>query len=571
MGMEEFFQQGPVPDNPFTSDPLLQAFLHWRLPADLQESLAPGLLAFSQRVVGEVRPLGREAEAHPPRHVPFDGWGARIDRIEVNPAWKRLQDISAEEGLVSIPYTRSAGSFSRLHQFSRLYMFHPDAAWFTCPLAMTDGAARALELHADEELKNRTLPHLLSRDPAEFWTSGQWMTERAGGSDISATGTTARKHGPLYALHGTKWFTSATDSPMALTLARIEGAAHGSAGLSLFCVELFDGEGRLQGIRVNRLKDKLGTRALPTAELILDGTPARLVGDKGHGVRKMSSLFNLTRVHNSVFAVSFMRRALALAKDYAGRRRASGAELIALPAHAETLSRMQVEWEGCFHLTFHLALLLGREEAGEAAEGEPALLRLLTPIAKLFTAKRAVCLVAEAMESFGGAGYVEDTGIPALMRDTLVLPIWEGTTNVLALDVLRAMEREGAFEPFVEDVSQRLRKVRGDALAESVRRVRKALETLQEGRKRMDAEEPAYAEALARPFAFGMARAYIGALLLEFASWMEAKGLPGPVVGRGLLRSASVAMRWCREPLVSLPEADPAHRRVSADILRESP
>jgi putative acyl-CoA dehydrogenase len=567
--MEEFRQEGPVLGNPFADDPILQAFLRWRLPADLQESLAPGLLAFGQRILDEVQDLGRRAESQPPRHTPFDAWGNRIDRIEVSGAWQRLQDIAAQEGLVSIAYERAAGSYSRLHQFSRLYMFHPDAAWFTSPLAMSDGAARALELHGDDALKDRALSRLLSRNPARFQTAGQWMTERAGGSDVSRTGTTAKKQGSLYALQGIKGFTSAT-SPMALTLARIEGSAHGSAGLSLFYVELLDEAGRLQNIRVNRLKEKLGTHALPTAELILDGTPARLVGEKGHGVRKLSSLFNLTRLHNSIYAVAYMRRALVLAKDYATRRQASGTDLLGLPAHAETLARMQVEWEGCFHLTFHLALLLGREEMGETVEGEAALLRLLTPVAKLFTAKRAVCCVAEAMESFGGAGYVEDTGIPMLMRDTLVLPIWEGTTNVLALDVLRAMEKEGAFEPFAEDVAQRLRKVKGDALAESVRRVRKALETLQEARKRMDGTEPEYAEALARPFAFGLARTYIGSLLLEFASWMATDGIPGNSAHRGPLRSAAVAMRWCREALVSLPEADPAHRRASADILSEN-
>lgn len=568
--MDGFIQQGPVLENPFAADPLLQAFLRWRLPADLQETLAPGLLEFGRRVVDEVQVLGPQAETHPPKLTPFGPWGERIDQIEVSGAWKRLQDIAAIDGLVAIGYERREGAFSRLHQFSRLYLFHPDAAWFTCPLAMTDGAARALELHADEGLKELALPHLLSRDPAEFWTAGQWMTERAGGSDVGrATATTAKKHGHGYLLHGDKWFTSATTSPVALTLARIEGAPAGSAGLSMFFVELFDETGRLRNIRINRLKDKLGSRALPTAELTLDGTPARLVGDKAHGIRKMSSLFNLTRIHNSVYAVAYMRRALSLAKDYALRRKAFGRPLAELPAHAETLSEMQVEWEGCFHLTFHLTLLLGREETGESAEGEAALLRLLTPVAKLFTAKRAVALVAEAMEAFGGAGYVEDTGIPTLMRDTLVLPIWEGTTNVLAMDVLRAMEKEGAFEPFVEDVSARLRRVKGDTLAESVRRVRKALEALQEARKRMDGFEPEFAEAIARPFAFGLARTYIGSLLLEFASWMASEGLAAPDPGR--LRSSQVAARWCREPLVALPDADPVHRRISSDILKEKP
>src|SRR5690606_28257371 len=170
--MKEFIQQGPILGNPFADDPLLQAFLRWRLPADLQETLAPGLLGFGARVLDEVQELGPQAESHPPRHTPFDAWGNRIEQIEVSGAWNRLQDISAREGLVAIGYERAEGAYSRLHQFCRLYMFHPDAAWFTSPLAMTDGAARAIELHGDEFLKERALPRLLSRNPAEFWTSG---------------------------------------------------------------------------------------------------------------------------------------------------------------------------------------------------------------------------------------------------------------------------------------------------------------------------------------------------------------------------------------------------------------
>src|SRR3954468_21735244 len=173
--MDEFIQTGPVLGNPFASDPLLQSFLRWRLPADLQETLGAGLLAFGDRILNEVQGLGPQAEAHPPRHIAYGPWGERIDQIEVSGAWKRLQDISAREGLVSIGYERAEGPFSRLHQFAKLYLFHPDSAWFTCPLAMTDGAARALELHGDERLRDRALPHLLSRNPAEFWTSGQWM------------------------------------------------------------------------------------------------------------------------------------------------------------------------------------------------------------------------------------------------------------------------------------------------------------------------------------------------------------------------------------------------------------
>lgn len=565
--MAEFIQPGPALGNPFAADSLLQAYLRWRLPPDLQESLAPGLLAFGGRVQDEVASLGMEAESHPPRHIPFGPWGDRVDQIEVSGAWRRLQDIAAEEGLVALAYERSEGPFSRLHQFSRLYMFHPDSAWFTGPLSMTDGAARTLELHGDAMLKEDVLPRLLSRRPDRFWTAGHWMTEREGGSDFSRISTSARRHGPRvfdYVLHGQKWFTTATASPMALALARIEGAPDGSDGLSLFHVELFDEEGRLRNIRVDRLKEKMGMRALPTAELTLEGTPAMLVGEKGHGVRKIAGLLNLSRIHNTFYAVACMRRALALAKDYATRRQAFGRSLLEQPLHAETLSALQVEWEGCFHLAFHLGLLLGRQETGEGRDGEAALLRLLTPVAKLYTGKQAVSFVSEAAEAFGGMGYVEDTGIPTMVRNAMVLPVWEGTTNILSLDVLRAMDRDAAFEPLVEDVQARLRKVKEDGLGDGVKRVRKALEILREAKSRMDQGDAAQGEAQARAFSFGVARVYAGSLLLEYASWLT----EGPAAS-GHARAAQVALRWCREPMVSLPNPDAVHRASTGSILEE--
>lgn len=578
--MAEFIQPGPALGNPFASDPLLQAYLRWRLPPDLQESLAPGLLAFGRRVQEEVGDLGREAESHPPRHVPFGPWGDRVDQIEVSGAWRRLQDISAEEGLVALAYERAEGPFSRLHQFSRLYMFHPDSAWFTGPLSMTDGAARTLELHGDSRLREEVLPRLLSRRPGEFWTAGQWMTEREGGSDFGRTSTTARRgpghrtagNGNEYALHGSKWFTTSTASPMALVLARIEGAPEGSDGLSLFLVEVFDEDGRLRNIRVDRLKEKMGMRALPTADLTLDGTPAALVGEKGHGIRRISGLLNLARIHNTLFAAAGMRRALALAKDYAAHRLAFGRPLLEQPLHAETLAAMQVEWEGCFHLAFHLAFLLGRQETGDfsgsyslgSREGEAATLRLLTPAAKLYTGKQAVSLAAEAAEAFGGMGYVEDTGIPAMVRNALALPVWEGTTNVLSLDVLRAMDRDSAFEPLAEDVQARLRKAKEDGLAEGVKRVRKALEVLREAKSRMDQGDAPHGEAQARAFAFGLARTYAGSLLLEHASWLS----EGAAASEHA-RAREVALRWCREPLAALPPADAAHRAATRGILGE--
>src|SRR5256714_5434289 len=309
----------------------------------------------------------------------------------------------------------------------------PCSALYSCPLAMTDGAARFLDVYGDESTR-AVFAHLTSRDPRQFWTSGQWMTERSGGSDVGSTSTVAKcESGNDYRMYGVKWFTSATTSQVAMTLARIEGAPSGGSGLSVFLVTLRDRDGTLRNIRVERLKDKLGTRALPTAELTLEGTPARLVGGAGDGIRKIATLFNITRVYNAVAAVAGMRRALALATDYARRRNAFGKPLIEHPLHRETLAELELEFRAAFLLAFRVVELLGKEESGEASESELRLLRFLIPVAKLYTAKQAIAVASETIEAFGGAGYVEDSGIPRLLRDAQVVSIWEGTTNALGL------------------------------------------------------------------------------------------------------------------------------------------
>jgi hypothetical protein len=315
---------------------------------------------------------------------------------------------------------------------------------------------------------------------------------------------------------------------------------------------------------VERLLHTLGLRALPLADIALEGTPALLVGERGHGVRKLAPLFTLTRIHGTLQAAAAMRRALALAKDYAGRRKAFGRSLIDQPLQAETLGAMQVEWEGCFHLAFHLSLLLGRQEAGGARDGEAALLRLLVPVAKLYTGRSAVAMAIEAAEAFGGAGYVEDTGIPALVRNAMALPVKDGTTHVLALDVLRALDRDAAFEPLLEDAQARLRKVREDGFSDALRRVRRALDSLKEAKSRIAGGDAAYAEADARAFALGLARAYAGTLMLEFASWSAESGT-GPAADR----AAQAAIRWCREPMASLPVPDAAHRAATRSLLAD--
>lgn len=542
--MSDFFQAPPCLGNQYDEDRVLKTYLEWKLPAPMRHKIEAELHHLGQRVIEDIHQLGQEAEASLPKHIPYDPWGKRIDHIEVHQAWNELDKISAQERLIAIGYEREHGALSRIHQFAKLYLFHPSSAIYTCPLAMTDGAARALELYADESLKKHAFPHLTSSDPSQFWTSGQWMTERTGGSDVSGTSTIAKPSGSKFLLNGVKWFTSATTSQMAMTLARIEGAPPGSKGLSLFYVELRDPNGALNGIRINRLKDKLGTRALPTAELTLDNTPAVLVGAPGDGVKKISSLFNITRIYNACCAVGYMRRAIALARDYANKRVAFGRPLSQHGLHLETLANMQIEFTGAFHLVFHAIELLGKDELGQATESERAVLRLLTPLAKLYTAKQSIALVSEALEAFGGAGYIEDTGLPQLLRNAQVLSIWEGTTNILSLDALRAIHRENAAEAFLDDIQKRLHQISNQKLSSSKEKAKNSLQTLQHYINTMQQMSEEEHQIGARQFAFAMTQTYIASLLLEYAEWSLFHN-KDPL-------ASITAIRWCAKKLPEL-------------------
>jgi alkylation response protein AidB-like acyl-CoA dehydrogenase len=422
---------------------------------------------------------------------------------------------------VAAAYEREYGRFSRPYQFALAYLFHPSTDVYTCPLAMSDGAARTLIRSGNRELIERAVPHLTSRDPEVFWTSGQWMTESTGGSDVGTSETEARQDEPgAWRLYGRKWFTSAATSQIALTLARPQGNGPGGKGLALFYLELRDENGYLQNIRIHRLKDKLGTRKVPTAELTMDGTPAQLVMEAANGVRNIIPMLHLTRTWNAISAVAMMRRGLALARDYSRKRVAFGAALSRKPLHLETMAGLQAETEAAFHLTFYLVELIGREEAGEISAEDHDLLRLLTSLAKLCTGRQAVAAASEVLELFGGAGYVEDTGLPLLLRDSQVLPIWEGTTNVLSLDALRAISKDESLEALKAKVTRSVEKAKASELALAGQAAISALFSAERWlMQALASDQMAILEAGARRFAMTLARALALALLVEHAQW----------------------------------------------------
>jgi alkylation response protein AidB-like acyl-CoA dehydrogenase len=516
-----FRQEPPRLGNQYEDDRALRSYLKRQLPPEVLRDVEPSLAELGELAGGELYRMQLEDRLNEPRLTQWDAWGERVDRIEVSTLWRVAERVAAERGLVATAYERRHGRHSRTHQLALAYLFTPSTDIYSCPLAMTDGAARALIDSGNRTLIERVVPHLISRDPESFWTSGQWMTELTGGSDVGASETVARRDAEgVWRLYGRKWFTSAAASQVALTLARPEGNATGGRGLALFLVETRDAEGHLRGIQINRLKDKLGTRKVPTAELTLEGTPAELVKGTTEGVRDIAPMLNVTRLWNGVSAAALMRRGVALARDYARRRAAFGSVLAEKPLHADTLAGLQAEAEAALHLTFYAAELTGREESKELDERGARLLRLLTPLMKLTTARAAVSVASETIEAFGGAGYVEDTGLPVLLRDAQVLSIWEGTTNVLSLDALRtALKDSGALASLKGAIERCARDVRDERLAHAARASLDAAahadgwlaSAAREGQTRL--------EAGARRFALTLGRALALALLTRHAQW----------------------------------------------------
>lgn len=523
--MDGFLQQPPQLPDAWTSDRALREALQFHLGDDLFAGATPLLEEVGEWSTSPATlELAMQAEREPPVHIPYSTFGERIDEIRVSDAYLELGKQGVRFGVSALPYEETEfGEAARVVWGGLIALWGASSGLYSCPIAMTDAAARTLLVHGAKP-EREVVARLTSRDPEAAWTSGQWMTETIGGSDVSRTGTVAKRDAGTWRLYGTKWFTSATTSEMALTLARPEGADEGSRGLALFRVNRALDDGQRNAIRVRRLKDKLGTRSLPTAELELEGAIAHPVGDplEGGGVRKIATMLNITRIHNSIASVYSLARGLAWARSYARVREVFGAPLHTLPAHRATLTDLAVHHAAALALVLRCCELTGRVEHGNDSEIEP-LLRGLTPVTKLLTARWAIAGVTEAMECVGGVGYCEDSTLPALVRNTHVQPIWEGTTNVLSLDVLRAAQRSGAVDALLEDAEETISGV-GDqpVVGDAVASVKHAVGELRDRWARMDDLDQA--QSGARSFAMGLGTTYACARLCAQGAWAAQRG-----------------------------------------------
>lgn len=541
-----FAQTPPQLAHPWREDRVLRAWLARVLPEAQRHAAETSFVALGDYAL---HAYARQTTTTPSEPVltNWDVWGNRVDRIELTDTWREGPAIAARHGLVADGHDRGLGGFARVQQFAKVYLYHAASAFYSCPLAMTDGVATALRGAQNADLRERVLPHLLSRDPATFWISGQWMTEKAGGSDVAGSETTAHREADgTWRLSGRKWFASAINSEVALALARPVGNPPGADGLALFCIETRNPDGSWNGITIDRLKDKLGTRELPTAEIHLADTHAELVGEPARGVRAIAPVLQVTRLWNAFGSLSTMQRCLALIRDYARRRVAFGRSLLEQPLFADALAGCQAEFEAAFGLAMEVALLLGRVEAGDGDDHDAALQRLMTPLAKLWICKLGVRIASETVEAFGGIGYLEDSGIPLLLRDAQVFPIWEGASNVQALDLLRALERHG-MEPLLKAVDGWLQDATRGAAPENAEviraTIRHAAQWLEERASDTDALQVG-----ALRLGTTCARALAAALLARHAGWVQREqNEPSP---------AAALRRFCAHGLDRIIDSD---------------
>jgi putative acyl-CoA dehydrogenase len=531
-----FNQPPPFEDvNLFTSDVALQAAVAAAGGATHAERLS----AFgAQTGSAETAAWAMQANENSPRLKVFDRYGRRIDEVEFHPAYHRLMTLGVEAGVSSAVWSGAAAG-SVLHAGLEFLMAQAEPG-VCCPMTMTAAAPAALRCQPD--IATRWIPKIVTSryDPSsqpmhrKFGvTIGMAMTEKQGGSDVRANTTRAvRRDDGGYALTGHKWFCSAPMSDAFLTL------AHTDNGLTCFLAPRWTPDGERNAIHLMRLKDKLGDRANASAEIEYHGAYAEMVGEEGRGVPTIIEMVHATRFDCILAPAGYMRQAVANALWHAAHRTAFQRKLIDQPLMRRVLADLAIESEAATALTFRIAKSFDES----ADEGAAAFARIATPIGKYWINKRVVNLAYEAMEVHGGGGYVEDGVMTRIYRQSPLNSIWEGSGNVVCLDILRAIRRDPRS---AQELVAELVKSRG---------ANRLLDRAIDGVKSMLAGQ--HEEALARRLAETMALALQGAILIQNAP--------------GFVSDAFCATRLCDHPGLSCGASD-AKIDVDAVLSRAMP
>ena len=384
----------------------------------------------------------RRANESPPVLRAHDRYGFRIDEIEYHPDYHRLMDVAVRHGLHGAPWSDPRPG-AHVARAAALYAWSQAEAGHTCPISMTYSIVPALRAAPDEAKVWEPLLTTRVYDPSyrpapekAGAIAGMAMTEKQGGSDVRANTSTAVADGDDHRLTGHKWFCSAPGSDLFLMLARTD------AGITCFAVPRYLPDGTRNPIRIQRLKDKLGNRSNASGEIEFEDAWGRRVGEEARGVATIIAMVNHTRLDCVIGSSAGMRAALAQARHHTAHRTAFGKRLADQPLMQQVLADLAIESEAATTLMLRLARAYDAVATGAHSDTEPAFRRLATAVAKYWVCKRQPPFVAEALECLGGAGYVEESGLPRLFRESPLNGIWEGSGNVIALDVLRATARE---------------------------------------------------------------------------------------------------------------------------------
>ena len=449
----------PVPDtrgaNLYRADPALPALLKLCVAPDLFTHIEPILDHLGALAGGRLDMLAGTADRNPPRLHYRDRTGADRQWIEKHPAYEEMERMAfADFGLAAMSHRPGVFGWPTALppavKYALSYLFVQAEFGLCCPVSMTDALARTLAKFGSAELVARYLPGLTATDMDAHLQGAMFMTEQGAGSDVGATATVARRNGEHWLLDGDKWFCSNTDAELALVLARPEGGGTGTRGLGLFLLPRTLPGGEPNRYRIVRLKDKLGTRSMASGEIRLEGATAWLVGDEARGFVQMADMINTSRLSNGMRAAGLMRRAYFEALHVAKNRVAFGRTLIEMPLARRQLMKILVPAEAARSVMFAAARALEAADRGDDAAKKRV--RILTPLLKFRACRDARKATGDAMEMRGGAGYIEEWPDARLLRDAHLGSIWEGTSNIVAQDVLRAIRREGALDALDADL-----------------------------------------------------------------------------------------------------------------------
>ncbi len=524
--------------NFYSADPDLSFLLRRHLSAEDDHRAQPILVEMGTVASQKMDELAVIANRQGPVLMQYDKRGQRVDEVIFHPAYHELERIayqdfaiaacSHREGALSWP-----GHVPQPVKFALGYLGMQAESGVFCPVSMTDALARVLERYASEPLKRRFLPSLTALNMAELKQGAMFLTEKQGGSDVGLTATVAKPRSysgdglqPEWELWGEKWFCSNVSADLILTLARPEGAPAGTRGLGLFLVPKTLDDGTRNAYIINRLKDKLGTRSLATGEVTLNGALAYQVGALDRGFVQMTEMINLTRIWAAIGSLAAMRRSFLESLIHTQGRVVFGRPLAEHPLMRRQLVDLLIEVEGCAALAFEATAVLERVDR-HGAEEDRRLLRILTPLCKYYIPKRGEYVTLEALEIRGGNGYVEDWVNPRLLRDAIVNVVWEGSSNVIVLDVARAVDREGAAAALFGMLHQRLQSLQQPLVIPVAQQVQVLVNQLAKRLQELSSLDIESAQLPLRGLVERMAQLTIVTLLLEQAENELVRGPEG--------------------------------------------